>query len=221
MTLRDDLNAKRMRDRVRAWKRLPESADADPSLADVLARGLADSHVLIRLAAARAVPAFARHSLHLVPLLIRRRFEPDARVRHAAAVGLAWVLPYIVGECPPKPRWGSGLKWAVRLTGRDAHPGRVMFFESKAKGWPPAVEAELLAACERRRRWHLTNSGRTVEELPPKPLQKLSWVAAASAMRPGWPDRTNAFARFGEFAWQLALAWELCQNATRPSSSIG
>jgi hypothetical protein len=104
MTLRDDLNAKKMRDRIRAWKRLPESADADPSLADMLARGLTDSHVQIRLAAARAVPAFARHSLHLVPLLIRRRFEPDARVRHAAAVGLAWVLPYVVEEPnPPTP----------------------------------------------------------------------------------------------------------------------
>lgn len=221
MTLRDELTAKRMRDRVRAWKRLPESADGDPSLVEVLAKGLADSHVQIRLAAARAVPAFAPHASHLVPLLIRRRFEPDARVRHAAAVGLAWVLPYVVGECPPKPRWGSGLEWAVRLTGRDAHPGRVMFFESRAKGWPPAVEAELLAACERRRRWHLTHSGRPVDVLPPTPLERLSRAAARAAMRPGWSDRTNAFARFGEFAWQLAFAWELCQNAPRPSSSIG
>jgi len=136
MTLRDDLNAKRMRERVRAWKRLPESADTDPSLVDVLARGLADSHIQIRLAAARAVPAFARYAGHLVPLLIRRRFEPDARVRHAAAVGLAWVLPNIVGECPPKPRWGKDLKWAVRLTGRDAHPGRVMSIMSRGKCWP-------------------------------------------------------------------------------------
>ena len=212
MTTRDDLNAKRMKDRVRAWKRLPEAADADPSLIDVLARGLADSHIQIRIAAARAVPAFAREASHLVPLLIRRRFEPDARVRQAAAVGLAWVLPYIVGECPPKPGWGRGLKWAVRLTGRNAHPGRIMFFQSRA-GWPPGVEAELLAACERRRRWHLTNSGRVVEGDTPT-LVEASRSAALAATRPEWSDRTNAFARFGEFAWQLALAWELCQNAT-------
>lgn len=213
MTLRGDLSAKRMRDRVRAWKCLPDAAADDPSLVEVLAGGLADSHVQIRLAAARAVPAYSPRAAHLVPLLIRRRFEPDARVRHAAAVALAWVLPHILGECPPKPRWGSGLKWAVRLTGRDAHPGRVMVFESRAKGWPPGVEVELRAACERRRRWHLKTSGRPVDELPEMPLEKLSRASAASAMRPGWTDRTNAFARFGEFAWQLAFAWELCQNA--------
>ena len=108
----------------------------------------------------------------------------------------------------------------MRLTRRDAHPGRIMSFQSRAE-WPPGVEAELLAACERRRRWHLTNSGRVVEVLPPMPLGKLSWAVASVAQRPQWSDRTNAFARFGEFAWQLAFAWELCQNATRPDSSTG
>ena len=34
MLFRDELTAKRTRDRVRAWKRLPESADTDPSLVE-------------------------------------------------------------------------------------------------------------------------------------------------------------------------------------------
>ena len=198
---RDDLRAKRMRDRVRAWKRLPDSA-ADASLAGELARGLADSHVQIRLAACRAVPAFAAHAGHLVPLLIRRRFEPDARVRHAAAVALAWVMPHVVGED----------HWAFLLTGRRVHPGRVM----RAVNWPPEVEAELLAACVRRYRWHRKNAGLPPDDAAFSSLWGAARAAALAAMRPAWPDHTNRFARLAEFAWQLALGWELC----RPSPAV-
>ena len=203
MTLRDELRAGRTKDRIRAWKRLGELADADPSLVEELARGLADSHVRIRLAAARAVPAFAPRAAHLVPLLIRRRFEPDSRVRQAAAVALAWVLPHVV----PDER-----SWTYRLTARNAHSGRAMHCECKSKGWPPAVEAELRAACQRRRRWHLAHSGRPVEDVPAASPWEAARLAALAAARPGRPDRTNAFARLAEFAWQLALGWELCQN---------
>lgn len=198
----DDLRAKRMKDRIRAWKRLGEHS-ADASLAGELAGGLADSHVQIRLAACRAVPAFAAHAGHLVPLLIRRRFEPDARVRQAAAVALAWVLPHAAGpEC-----------WAYRLTARRVHPGRVMRELCDAMAWPPAVEEALRAACERRQNWHRKNAGRPAAAAPFPTLWHAARAAARSAARRGWPDRTNRFAQLAEFAWQLALGWELCQNA--------
>lgn len=199
---RDDLRAKRMKDRIRAWKRLPECG-GDVALAGELVRGLADSHVQIRLAACRAVPAFALHAGHLVPLLVRRRFEPDARVRHAAAVALAWVRPHAMGE-------GS---WIDRLTARRVHPGRVMRDECAANGWGLAG-AELLAACLRRRRWHRQNAGLPDDGAAFRSLWDAARAAARAAMRPGWPERTNRFARLGEFAWQLALGWELCHNAT-------
>ena len=210
--VRAGLNARKTRVRVAAWQTLAGCGDIDPALAAELACGLADSHVLVRLAAARAVPAFAARAGHLVPLLIRRRFDGDARVRQAAAVGLAWVLPGFA-DVP---------RWATELTRRDANPVHNVFRLCRRARLSDVVRAELRAAFERRRRWHLDHAGAPMTEEAFVDLWALARASSAAAMRPGWPARTRAMARWAEFAWQLAYAWELCHNAPmRPGSSTG